>query len=170
MEANWLRSQFAGRLVSKEYLCLCEGPFFEENHGKVTAPLLTIKDDATSRSEVSPQGRKAMTKYSVLERFRPTNCPKDHEVTLLSVKPLTGRTHQIRVHMASIHRPLAGDWTYGLREQSSILLCPRLFLHCHRVELIDINDGLFSAEAPLPEDLLGVLRALKPFAVEPSTA
>ncbi|CAK9111785.1 unnamed protein product [Durusdinium trenchii] len=167
MEANWLRAQFAGRLVSKEYLCLCEGAPFGAR-GTINAPLLTKEVDGVSRSEVSESfGREAVTEYAVLKRYNvraPRNCPEEYEAMLLSVKPLTGRTHQIRVHLASVGRPLAGDLTYG-RKHRSILNCPRLFLHCCRIQLMDINDEVFSAEATLPSELMDVLEALQPFRV-----
>eukprot|EP00438_Fugacium_kawagutii_P014373 Skav221713 [mRNA] locus=scaffold542:101971:102222:- [translate_table: standard] len=80
---------------------------------------------------------------------------------LLAVRPRTGRTHQIRVHMASIGRPLAGDLAYG-RGRESVVPCPRLFLHCRRIQLLDINDAVFSAEAELPKELQHVLETLDP--------
>ena len=64
--------------------------------------------------------------------------------------------------MASIDCPLAGDMTYGRKDKSVVLHCPRLFLHCRRICLLDIEDALFSAEANLPEDLASVLAALDP--------
>ncbi|CAL1170360.1 unnamed protein product [Cladocopium goreaui] len=169
MEANWLRGQFAGRLVFKEYLCLCEGPALGEAgvEGTIDAPLLTKEIDGVSRSEVSEVfGREAITKYTVVARYRPKQPAAqeatDREVMLLAVRPKTGRTHQIRVHMASIDCPLAGDLTYGFRAQNSSVRCPRLFLHCRRIQLLDINDDVFSAEAQLPRELTEVIETLDP--------
>ena len=151
----------------QEYLCLCEGPALGEAgvEGTIDAPLLTKEIDGASRSEVSEVfGREAITKYTVVARYR-TNQPgvqeaTDREVMLLAVRPKTGRTHQIRVHMASIDCPLAGDLTYGA--QNSSVRCPRLFLHCRRIQLLDINDDVFSAEAQLPRELAEVLETLDP--------
>jgi 23S rRNA-/tRNA-specific pseudouridylate synthase len=64
--------------------------------------------------------------------------------------------------MASIDCPLAGDLTYGFRAQNSSVRCPRLFLHCRRIQLLDINDDVFSAEAQLPRELTEVIETLDP--------
>ena len=148
--------------------------------GEVDAPLLTWEVEGSedgglgSRSEVSEHGREAFTQYEVTKRFRPPRLPQSQEATQLSqiseefedeliflrVRPRTGRTHQIRVHMASIGRPLVGDFTYGKRAKTLLPSCPRLFLHCHRVELIDFEDSPFAAIADLPEDLRNALKTL----------
>eukprot|EP00435_Cladocopium_sp_Y103_P066602 s369_g28.t2 len=152
----------------QEYLCLCEGPSLGEAgvEGTIDAPLLTKEIDGASRSEVSEVfGREAITKYTVVARYRPkqpaAQGEMDREVMLLAVRPKTGRTHQIRVHMASIDCPLAGDLTYGFRQNASVP-CPRLFLHCRRIQLLDMNDDVFSAEAKLPQELAEVLKTLEP--------
>lgn len=150
-------------------MCLCEGPALGEAgvEGTIDAPLLTKEIDGASRSEVSEVfGREAITKYTVVARYRPKQPAAqeatDREVMLLAVRPKTGRTHQIRVHMASIDCPLAGDLTYGFRAQNSSVRCPRLFLHCRRIQLLDINDDVFSAEAQLPRELAEVIETLDP--------
>ena len=119
LQTNWFRSQFAAGVVKKEYYCLCEGPSLGEVgvRGEVDLPLLTSEVEGgegglVSRSEVSEYGRRAFTEYEVRRRFR---CPElqqapEDELMFLSVRPRTGRTHQIRVHMASLGRPLVGDF------------------------------------------------------------
>lgn len=163
----------AGCSPAQEYLCLCEGPSLGEagSEGTIDVALFTKEVDGASRSEVSEVfGREAVTKYSVVARYQAVipNQPSvqkasedGNEVMLLAVRPRTGRTHQIRVHMASIGRPLAGDLAYG-RGHESIVPCPRLFLHCRRIQLLDINDAVFSAEAELPKELQHVLETLDP--------
>eukprot|EP00434_Breviolum_minutum_P019408 symbB.v1.2.017114.t1/scaffold1276.1/size127259/5 len=148
MAGKWIQAQLAARLVDKEYLCLCEGVSLGSvsTTGVVAAKLLTIELEGTSRSEVNPQGREARTEYKVLQRFSlpevyrerrgpvtekqspPADSRADSdELMLLSAHPITGRTHQIRVHFAFLGRPLVGDLTYGRRESS--VACPRLFDH-----------------------------------------
>ncbi|CAE8648816.1 unnamed protein product, partial [Polarella glacialis] len=185
--ANWLEAQFAGRLVRKEYVCLCEGLSLGLTgcQGNVSTPLHTVELDGgrASRTEVSPNGRQAFTGYEVLARYMPPlssepllpshdgepgatghadeQGPEGPELMLLRVRPLTGRTHQIRVHLASIGRPLVGDLTYGAKEASVLSSCPRLFLHARRIELRDLAGKPFVAEAELPHELEEVLAQLK---------
>eukprot|EP01063_Lacrimia_lanifica_P013840 TRINITY_DN20444_c0_g1_i1.p1 TRINITY_DN20444_c0_g1~~TRINITY_DN20444_c0_g1_i1.p1 ORF type:complete len:618 (+),score=247.84 TRINITY_DN20444_c0_g1_i1:48-1901(+) len=86
-------------------------------------------------------------------------CGKADKFTLLSVTPLTGRTHQIRVHMMSQGHPLAADFKYGkeaaVKKQSK--WCPRNFLHCEMVEGVDCEGKDFHFAAPLPADMRRVL-------------
>eukprot|EP00439_Symbiodinium_sp_Y106_P008097 s56_g1.t1 len=117
----------------------CEGLSLgpADTEGAVDVPLLTLEvDGLTSRSEVNLDvGREARTEYKVLGRFQAPHASDqadDRELMLLSAHPITGRTHQIRVHMAHLGRPLIGDRTYG-RRKDSLLQCPRLFLHCSRI-------------------------------------
>ncbi|CAK9042171.1 unnamed protein product [Durusdinium trenchii] len=161
---KWLVAQLAARLVEKEYLCLCEGEALGPpgTTGLVVAPIRTMElDGHTSRSEVSPTGRIARTEYQVLRRFscRGAQWAEDtSEVMLLAAHPITGRTHQIRVHFAFLGRPLLGDLTYGRRDSLSV--CPRLFLHCRRFSCIGPDGTPLVAEAPLPPELQNVLETL----------
>ncbi|HEX6400302.1 MAG TPA: pseudouridine synthase, partial [Actinomycetota bacterium] len=108
-----------------------------------------------TRMAVVPDGRAATTGYRVRERFEGW--------TLLELDLVTGRTHQIRVHLAAIHHPVAGDPVYGTgtsRRGPDGL--GRLFLHAWRLELVSPSDGhLIRATAPLPGELEGVLETLR---------
>eukprot|EP00439_Symbiodinium_sp_Y106_P069556 s287_g11.t7 len=119
--ANWLQAQFAGRMVHKEYLCLVEGrPLGAAGYcARIDAPLHTIKKGDQLRTEISSLGREAKTQYQVLARYR-LDAATDRVLSLLSVRPRTGRTHQIRVHMASIGAPIVGDLTYGRKQLSTV--------------------------------------------------
>ena len=152
--ANWLQVQFASRLVDKKYICLCQGPSLGAvgTTGTIDAPLFT--DEVQGRTEVDAQGREAVTKYRVLSRYVAT---APSELILLSVKPVTGRTHQIRVHLAYLGCPLVGDLTYGTGPTT---FCQRLFLHCRRVRLRDVS-GEFGAVASLPTELRTALNQLE---------
>ena len=157
--SRFFQAQFAGRLVQKEYVCLCEGATLGDvgTTGKISHPLLTTGvDGQNSRTQVAAEGREAHTVYLVKSRFAGT--PEGAEVILLRVRPLTGRTHQIRVHLSSIGRPIVGDVVYG-RGFASV--SHRLFLHCARIRLRDLEGRLLTVKAPLPSDLSRSLRKLQ---------
>eukprot|EP00435_Cladocopium_sp_Y103_P041060 s1053_g11.t1 len=167
---NWLRAQWAARLVSKEYICLCSG-HFDVKRGEISSSLRQSVDNSMLM-EVSLEGRPARTEwtkggtsllqvqihyghyrttYKVLASY--TDPETTEEVSLLRVEPHTGRKHQIRIHLASIGRPLLGDKRYWLGSPS---WCPRLFLHCRRLRLLDLQGkGLSgSGQAQLLPQLL----------------
>jgi len=104
---------------------------------------------------VVPDGRPAVTGYRVRERLPGW--------TLLELDLVTGRTHQIRVHLAAIDHPLAGDPLYGTgTSRRGPDGSTRLFLHSWRIELQSPGDGhLIRAEAPLPPELESVLEGLR---------
>ena len=109
-----LAAQFAARTMEKQYLALVHGEVARAE-GTVSSP---ISRDAVRRTRMTvkrQQGRAAITQYRVLERF--------HGFTLLEVKILTGRTHQVRVHLSSIGHPVVGDTLYGAPGR----LAPELF-------------------------------------------
>ncbi|CAJ1448544.1 unnamed protein product, partial [Effrenium voratum] len=154
--ASWFQATFASRLAEKEYFCLCEG--FVGPVGTracVDLPLATRHFEGGVLSEVaeaSPRARDARTEYEVLRRM----AQGEQEFALLRVHPVTGRTHQIRVHLAHLGHPLVGDRTYG----ASAANAPRLFLHCHQLSFEDLAGDTFRAVAPLPSELQDVLTSL----------
>jgi 23S rRNA pseudouridine1911/1915/1917 synthase len=104
---------------------------------------------------VVPDGKPAVTGYRVRERF--------DGWTLLECDLVTGRTHQLRVHLASIGHAVAGDRVYATgRVRTGPDGLGRLFLHSWRIELVSPSDGhLIRAEAPLPNELEAVLESLR---------
>eukprot|EP00913_Durusdinium_trenchii_P021421 g20133.t1 len=94
----------------------------------------------------SRTGKEASTEYVVLEVYE----LKGTSVMLLEARPLTGRTHQIRAHLAGIGRPIIGDPAYGGR---AVYWCPRLFLHCCQISMLDAAGVPFVAKAPLAPEL-----------------
>lgn len=148
-----LQAQLKARRIQKRYLALVAGGVAAQA-GRIEAPLGRDPRDRM-RMAVVPGGRDSVTLYRVRERFPAWS--------LLEVDLITGRTHQIRVHLASIGHPVAGDPLYatgaarrgpdGLR---------RLFLHAWRLELASPSGGgLIRAEAPLPPELEAVLDRLR---------
>ncbi|CAE7211637.1 unnamed protein product [Symbiodinium sp. CCMP2592] len=171
--AKWLQAQFSGRLVSKEYLCLCHAkppaPEFE-----VSTPLRVVTmgpmDDEKTRVFVDRKGREAYTRCQALAVQEVCSPAGRLHLSLLRVFPRTGRTHQIRAHLASIGLPLFGDTIYGkFVTQDMAHLVPglrdyadRLFLHCRRQSLLGLDGQQLELEAPLPEDLKAILAILGP--------
>jgi 23S rRNA pseudouridine1911/1915/1917 synthase len=145
-----LQRQFKAREVSKAYLALVEGRVTPKQ-GRIEAPI--GRDPAhRQRMAVVRDGREAVTRYTVLETFA--------EHTLVEAEPVTGRTHQIRLHLAFIGHPIVGDTTYGRRKQR--LALDRHFLHARRLTLALPGTGeRVTFEPPLPEELEAVLAELR---------
>ena len=148
-----LMAQLKARRVKKTYLALVQGGVVA-NAGRVEAPIGRDPRHRT-RMAVVPDGRPSITGYRVKERLPGW--------TLLELDLVTGRTHQIRVHLEAIGHPVAGDPVYGTgtsRRGPDGL--DRLFLHAWRLELASPTDGhLIRATAPLPDVLEAVLARLR---------
>lgn len=147
-----LQNQFRDRLVRKTYLALVDG-HPPTPTGRIEAPigrntshrqLMTIVEAA--------KGREAVTEYRTLESFP--------QHTLLEARPLTGRTHQIRLHMKFIGCPVAGDTVYG--KKHATIPITRHFLHAARLTItLPGETSPHTFEAPLPADLQAVLAELR---------
>jgi 23S rRNA pseudouridine1911/1915/1917 synthase len=145
-----LQHQFKRRQVTKTYLALVEGQV-QPREGVVEAPVGRNKRQRKQMAVVR-SGREARTTYRAVEYF------SDH--TLLEVHPHTGRTHQVRVHLAWLGYPVVGDAVYGHRRQR--LLQGRHFLHAARLRFTHPTTGEEVAfEAPLSSELAGVLKQLR---------
>jgi 23S rRNA pseudouridine1911/1915/1917 synthase len=154
-----LMAQLKARRIKKTYLALVLGEVAAEV-GRIEAPIGRDPKHRT-RMAVVNDGRPATTGYRVRERFRGW--------TLLELDLVTGRTHQIRVHLDALGHPVAGDPLYGTgtsrrgpRPGSGGAPLERLFLHAWRLQLTSPTDGsLIRAEAPLPDELEQVLAGLR---------
>jgi 23S rRNA pseudouridine1911/1915/1917 synthase len=156
-----LTRQLQDRTVSREYEAVVNGVLI--SGGTVDAPIDRSPRDRT-RMAVIEGGREAITHYRVAERFRAH--------TLLRVKLETGRTHQIRVHMAHIGHPLLGDPVYGGRLRlprgatAALVEALRTFrrqaLHAARLSLVHPGTGTaMSWTSPLPADMQALLATLR---------
>lgn len=153
-----LQRQFKDRQVHKTYLALLDG-LLQPAWGRIEAPV-GRDPHHRQRMAVQPGGREATTEYHVLEQFAHQIGPAAGEYTLVRAEPLTGRTHQIRVHFASIGHPVVGDATYGRRKCH--LPLSRQFLHASRLEFRHPNTAQrMHLEAPLSPDLVTVLELLR---------
>ena len=140
-----LVEQFKTRAVHKEYIALVAGQ--PPAAGVLDSPI-GRHPTRRKRMSVVPGGRPACTEYVVIESLG--------NMSLILARPLTGRTHQIRVHMDSIGHPIVGDAIYGGRAHRRLLsgVLNRQFLHAHKIEFKLENWSQFRVfEAPLPEDL-----------------
>jgi len=148
-----LMAQLKARGVKKTYLGLVQGSVAATT-GRIEAPIGRDPNHRT-RMAVVPDGRDSVTGYRVRERLGAW--------TLLELDLVTGRTHQIRVHLAAIGHPLAGDPVYGNgTSRRGPEGSTRLFLHSWRLELESPTDGhLIRATAPLPPELELVLEGLR---------
>lgn len=143
--------QLAERAMTREYTALVSGRM-ESDRGVIEAPLGRSDTDPT-RIRVQAGGRPARTHYEVVKSF-------SQAVTLIRCRLETGRTHQIRVHLASIGHPLVGDDRYGRRGLDGWKPLPagRPFLHASALELVHPEDGgIRHFSSPLPADLVRVL-------------
>ena len=149
---HFLQDQFRDRQVQKIYVALVDG-HPPTSKGRVDA---AIGRDTTQRKRmaVTPdhKGRKAISNYRTLESFP--------QHALLEVHPLTGRTHQIRVHMAFLGCPIVGDTVYGRRKPT--LPLNRHFLHAQQITIkIPGEAEPRKFEAELPDELQKTLALLK---------
>jgi len=149
---HWLQDQFRLRKVEKTYLALVDGAP-PTPAGRVEAPVGRDPAHRKKMAVLPPgKGREAASEYRTLERF------KAH--TLLEVHPLTGRTHQIRLHLAFLGCPIVGDTIYGRRKPSVEI--SRHFLHAFKLRiLLPGEKEPCTFEALLPEELERVLRLLR---------
>ena len=126
--------------MEKHYLAVAQGGFSQDT-GEIDAPIGRHPVDR-KRMAIVTDGRPSRTEFTVKARLR--GC------TLLDVHLLTGRTHQIRVHMASIGHPLLGDVIYGSKHPPHH--APRLMLHAWWVSFTHPRTGeTIRVEAPMPE-------------------
>lgn len=150
--------------VVREYEAICEGLI--TSGGTIEADINRDPYNRTRMAVVCDgMGREAITHYRVMEQFR--------EHTLVKLRLETGRTHQIRVHMASIDHPLLGDMTYGgkrlkIMKGASVELTEALkhyrhqALHAAHIEFMHpIKGEMMSFDAPLPDDFTNLINLLR---------
>ena len=156
-----LSAMLERRDIKRTYVAICQGVF--TGGGSVDAPLGRHRSDRTKMAVVEG-GREARTHYRVVERFRAH--------TLCEVELETGRTHQIRVHMAHIRAPLLGDPVYGGRPRlppaasdelrAALQGFKRQALHAHRLAFEHPATGEeLVFESPLPADIVGLAALLR---------
>ncbi len=155
----YLKNLFKERKIHKTYLALVEGEMKKEK-GVIEYSLLRSRRGPFKRRVVyskdkakNKKGKTAVTVYKVKKRYK--------GYTLLEVMPKTGRTHQIRVHLASLGFPVWGDRLYQKKQKKQLEL-NRHFLHAQEISFFLPQGELLQVEAPLPEELSDILKRLTP--------
>lgn len=144
---DMLSKQMQNKQFKKEYIAICER-IFEKKQDTINAPIARKIDSIIERC-VSPNGDVAITHYSVLKEF----CKNNEVFSEVLVNLETGRTHQIRVHMAYIGHPIVGDSLYGNESD----LITRQALHAYKVEFIHpITNKKMEIQSVIPKDM-GIL-------------
>ncbi|MEI7482521.1 MAG: RNA pseudouridine synthase [Elusimicrobiota bacterium] len=134
---------FETKAIKKKYLVAVEGDV-APRRGEIDKP---IKPYGSGRMGVGFDGKDSLTKYEVLEQYKNS--------TLLEVQLITGRRHQIRVHMYYMKHPVIGDRLYG--DQVKQAAYPRLMLHSYSLEFADMAGKKKTLKVDPPKDFLSVL-------------
>jgi 23S rRNA pseudouridine1911/1915/1917 synthase len=152
---DYLKSQFKLKNVRKEYLALVSG-VIPKDDGEINFPIHRSQaGKLVALALNSDKGQAAHTEFEVLQRFR------NH--TLVQLKPLTGRTNQLRIHLSAYNHPIVGDDVYASRKfqiREKIKL-NRIFLHAAHLFFIDPDGKQVDITSPLPEELNEILKKLK---------
>jgi 23S rRNA pseudouridine955/2504/2580 synthase/23S rRNA pseudouridine1911/1915/1917 synthase len=168
---GWYSEQFEHRTITKKYTTITEGRCLEQE-GFIDAPLFTQN---IGKVVISKRGKSSQTSWKLIEGFQHHSC--------IEANPLTGRTHQIRVHLASIGHPIVGDVLYGsggplflsalkgrkryrlskdVEEERALL--GRLALHASSISFIDFTTGgTIQLESPLPKDMQVAMAKLRQY-------
>jgi 23S rRNA pseudouridine1911/1915/1917 synthase len=159
---NYLKNLFKTRQIKKKYIALVKGEI-KNQKGEIDLPLTRSKRSPTKRKVVTSyfqttKAKTALTRYKVIKRYQ--------GFTLLEVFPETGRTHQIRVHLASIGFPIVGDKIYGKSKKKEIINLSRQFLHAQEISFISPTGESLEIKSSLPKELEEVLKSLKPSSVQ----
>ncbi len=160
---EYLKSLFQERKIIKKYIALVYG-LIEKREGIIDQPI-GIKSGTIKRTTFSSKmEKKAITEYKMMAGYRLqvkgfSNKKSFQDFSSLNVFPKTGRTHQIRVHLALIGHPVVGDKIYA-KTKIGIFNPGRLMLHAESLEFTKINGERIKVEAEEPEDFKRVIKSL----------
>ncbi len=146
--AELLTDAFRNKTIKKTYLALVRG-LPKKSEGVINIPLK--KHMIGKNEKVRPDyanGKEAITEFKVLENFK--------DYAYIELSPLTGRTHQLRVHCKELGHAILNDVKYGGKDVLRKDICKRLCLHAYKIELEDYFGAKLKIETDLPEFLLGV--------------
>lgn len=140
--SKWLQKQFSQRKVKKEYIAIVQG-IFKQEHAVIEMPI-ERNPKKPQMFRVGSNGKPAITEYKVIK----TN----HNLTMVQLKPLTGRTHQLRVHLEELGHPIVGDSFYGGKDAD------RLFLHAKSLEITIPSRERKVFETALPKEFSELMK------------
>jgi len=148
--ADFLKNQFLNRTIKKKYIALVHG-ILKDKKGIVAKSISKSRKRGGSQT-IAPIGknREAITRYEVIKEYP--------DYSLVEIAPETGRTHQIRVHLASIGHPIAGDDKYKFKRQREIEGLNRQFLHAKYLKFSLPNGEIKEFYSELPEELSKILK------------
>ncbi len=149
-----LKQQFLERKTQKTYLALVHGTL-KESQGIVSLPIERYSKNKSKFAIGTDLSRMAITEWRVKETYV--------DYCLVELKPHTGRTHQLRVHLQHMGHPIVSDPIYGWRKwlKEDLVFCPRLFLHATQLEFTHpVTGTLMTFDSPLPFDLAPTLSRL----------
>jgi len=158
---EYLKNQFQEREIVKVYNAFVYGAV-KQNTGTITAPIgRSVKDFRLWSAERGARGelREAVTEYKVLVRGTDDET-MFHTFSFLEVRPKTGRTHQIRVHLKAVNHPVVCDTLYAPKRICALGFT-RLALHAHSLTFKTPVGVSITAEAPFPDDFANALDSLK---------
>lgn len=142
-----LKQQFHDRLIKKTYTALVHG-HLPELEGQINKPIGRSTSEARMAARVQSLDSKdkdAITDYLVIKKYK--------KYDLVQAQPLTGRTHQIRVHFMSMGTPIVGDQIYTIHKQKKIIDLGRIFLHATKISFSDLNNHEQTVDSKIPKDL-----------------
>ena len=146
-----LSKQFKLHTVHRVYMALIQG-VMKKGSGIIDLPIGRDTKDRKKISSRTSKPKHAITHFKVLKRY--------NDATLIELRPQTGRTHQLRVHLSHLHHPVAGDKTYGGRGYGKLgnVKIGRLMLHAMKLGFTHPQtEEYMEFEAPLPEDMKEVI-------------
>src|SRR5512139_251746 len=157
-----LSEQFRTRTITRKYIALVYGSLRDES-GQISLRIGRSESDRKKMSTRIKRGKEALTSWKVIERFS--------SATLIEAKLGTGRTHQIRVHLASLGHPVLGDRTYGKKVQLEVgrkkVVFPRQMLHAEILGFIHPVKGQYMKFASeLPQDMRQIIEVLRSTATQ----
>ncbi|KAF3362985.1 hypothetical protein PHSC3_000520 [Chlamydiales bacterium STE3] len=154
--ADLMQEQFHQRIIRKSYLALVDKPF-KQNNGLIEnylGKISSYQGNSIYGAVTKDKGHLALTKWQAKVRGK--------KATLVLAQPVTGRTHQIRVHLAGLGHPILGDYTYGKN-----FFCnyrpPRILLHAYQVQFSHpVTNEKLAVIAPIPVDFAEAKKILIP--------
>jgi 23S rRNA pseudouridine1911/1915/1917 synthase len=158
---DYLKQQFLNRKAEKSYMALVHGDVKPEKR-IISLPVGRHPGNPKQFAVIEDKARTAVTQWQVIGRYRDKQTGEIY--SLLMLTPLTGRTHQLRVHLKYFHYPIAGDPIYGDRKswKKDLKWCPRLFLHAEKLGLTHpLSFEKMTWETVFPDDLKSALNNLE---------